>query len=519
MPLTFTEEIELRAAFMEIQRERKESLRQMFTGTQLVAKSRVEDAKTLAKEAKAAKEKVGAIPGVGLPELDMPSFNVKIFDGIDLRRLVNVRIPTLRLPGVDLSWIPDVRLGSIPGFSLPTVRLNLKGILKYKDLFPDISLRALAWQLAIKWPDLNFPSLMLDLSRILAIDFDLLFPDLKVHFPEFFRIDLRVSLPSVTLPDINFPSVPNVDLPEIDLSGFDFSGLHVPDVDFPRLLKVPGFDKVLKLLMEVFDSVDLHVIIAELGVEFFTDFVSSALPIVQQVKSGAQAAQSWGKAAQDWHKSRKTKKQREFLVPGNARDACDAVGLLLRNSRDEHAALAAIQTTQLAVSTAGLFADLGGATGPAVSAAAAVAKLLQKVIIMAARYKEMKAVNKILSTTPERELSSNIFQVSPLLGCYYLANNTTSTVLNVMSDNILEDDWMTEWEGNKRRHLEPLLRECTRFISESRYVLTPLRQTQGMYVKLGFTEKLKKGAELYVKKKLGRAPQHATVPSHRFVGR
>jgi hypothetical protein len=518
MPLTFAEEIELRAAFMEIQRERKESLRQMFAGTQLRAKSRVEDAKTLAKEAKAAKEKVAAIPGVGLPGLDVPSLNVKIFDGIDLRRLVDFRLPNFTIGDIDLRWIPDIRLGSLPGFDLPKVRLNLKGILKYKDLLPNISLRALAYALAVKWPNINFPSLMLDLSRILDIDFDVLFPDLKLRFPDFFRIDLRITLPDVSLPDVNFPRLPTVDLPEVDLTLFDFGSFNLPDVDFPRLLKVPGFDKVIKLLMEVFDSVDLHAIIAELGIDFFADFISSAMPIVQQVKAGAQAASSWGKAAQDWHKSRKTRVQREFLLPGNARDACDAVAVLLRNSRDEHATLATIQTTQLAVSTAGLFADLGGATGPAVAAAAAVAKTLQKVLIMAARYKEMKAVNAMLSTTPEQYLSSELFRISPLLGCYYLANNTTSTIMNVLCNNIIEDDWMSQWEENKRRHLDPLLREATRFISESRYVLEPLRSTQGMYVKLGFTEKLKKGATLYVKKKLGRAPQHATVPTHRYVG-
>ena len=56
MPITFEEEIELQAAFMHIKRERKESLSAMFSGTQLKPKSRVEDAKTLAKDAKDCKK-------------------------------------------------------------------------------------------------------------------------------------------------------------------------------------------------------------------------------------------------------------------------------------------------------------------------------------------------------------------------------------------------------------------------------------------------------------------------------
>jgi hypothetical protein len=518
MPLSSQEETQLRLAFVEIDNERKESLRKMFAGTQLKPKSRLEDAKTLAQSAKASKDKLAAVPGIAIPNLNIPTLNLNLFKGLDLRGLVDFRIPTLSLPGIDLSWIPDIKLGSIPGFNLPRIRLNLKGILKFKDLLPNISLRALVYALAVKWPDINIPSLLLDLSKILNIDFDILFPTLRLRFPDFFDIDLNFSLPHLSLPDINFPGLPQLDLPNINLGEFDFSFINIPGLNFPELIKIPGFDKVLRLLFELFDAIDLNAIIAELGAEFLVEFFSSALPIVQQVKAGAQAASNWGTAASDWHKARKTTVQRTFLLPGNARDACDAVGTLLRTSRNEHAALAAIQTTQLATSTAGLFADLGGVTGPAVAAASAVAKTCQKVVIMGARYKEVKQVNLILSTTPAEHLTSNIFKVSPLLGCYYLANNTTSNVLNILSDNIIEDGWMTQAELNIKNHLNPLIKECQRFILESRYVLDPIRFNKAMYVEKGTFEKLKESAALYIKKKLGRAPATARVATHKYIG-
>jgi hypothetical protein len=518
MPLTIVEETELNAAFMAIRKERKDSLRLMFAGTQLQAKSRLTDAQALATNAEACAAKLVAVPGVSIPTLDVPSLNLKIFHGIDLRALINFRVPTLSLPDVELGWIPDIRIGTLPGFDLPRVRLNLKGILKFKDLLPNISLRALAYALTVKWPNLSFPSLMLDLSKILSVDFDLAFPGLRLAYPDFFRINLEINLPHLSVPDVNLPSLPQIDLPRINLGEIDFRGINLPGVNFPEMIKVPGFDKVLRLLFELFDVIDLNTIIAELGAAFLVDFLSSALPVVQQIKSGAQAAMNWGTAAQDWHKARKTEKHKSFLLPGDARSACDAVAALLRNSRDEHAALAAIQTTQLGVSTAGLFADLGGVTGPAVAAAAAVAKTCQQVLIMGARYKEMKNVNLILRTAPEETLSSNIFAVSPLLGCYYLANNTTSNVLNALCDNIIVDGWMAQATQNKRNHLDPLIQEAQRFISESRYVLTPIRQNKGMYVELGLSEKIQQGAVLYVKKKFGKVPASTTVPTHRYIG-
>lgn len=518
MALTFQEEIELQAAFMHIKRERRESLQAMFAGTKLKPKSRLEDAKTLAKSAKACKDSLEALPGVAIPSLNVPALNIGLLKGIDFRGLVNFRIPSLDLPGINLNWIPDIRIGSIPGFDLPRIGINLKGIPNFKDFLPNISLRAFIYALAIKWPNVNIPSLLLDLSNLLGIDFDILFPDLKLKFPEFFKIDINISLPHLALPDVNFPGLPNIDIPSINLGKIDFSKIDLPGVDFPRLLSIPGFDKVLRLLFELFDDLDLNAIIAELGAAFLVDFFSSALPFVQQVKAGKEAAESWGTAAMDWHKARKTSTQRNFLLPGNARDACDAVASLLRTSRDEHATLAAIQTTQLATSTAGLFADLGGVTGPAVAAASAIAKTCQTIMIMGARYKEVKKVNLILSTTPADYLTSNIFKVSPIIACYYLANNTTSNVLNILSRSILEDGWMTQWEQNKKNHLDPLIKECQRFIDESRYVLDPIRQNKGMYVEKSSYEKLKEGATLFFKKRFGMAPADARVATHKYIG-
>ena len=105
-----------------------------------------------------------------------------------------------------------------------------------------------------------------------------------------------------------------------------------------------------------------------------------------------------------------------------------------------------------------------------------------------------------------RKLDSNIFQVSPLLGCYYLANSTTSNVLNILCDNILMDNWMLDAETNKKKHLDPLIKDSQRFIDKSRYVLSPIRQDKGMYVERGYFEK-KKDAPIYRLAGAGR-PDH-----------
>ena len=514
MPLTMQEEIALRAAWMEIRRERKNSLRDMFTGTQLKRKSAFADAKSIADDAKKAKKAVAQIPGLDVPEIGVPSLNLDLLKRLDLPKLVDLDIPRLTFPGWQLDLIPDISLGDLPGFDLSAIKLNLKGI-KIGDWLPDISLRGLVWSISMKFPHLQLPAICLDLGKLLRIDLLGRLPTLKLAFPEFFDVDLELDLPNLRMPDVNFPRLPYIDLklPDIDLGD-----LEIPGLDLPTLLKIPGFDRVLRLLVELFDAVDLPEIVAELGLDVIKDFISSALPIVQQVKSGSKAAMSWGKAAQDLHKSSKVRKHMPFIVPGDARSACMAVRTLLKESSAEHATRATIETAQFAVSTAGLFADLGGATGPATSAAAALAKLCQKITIFALKYKEMKKINLLLRTSPEDQLADNIFTVSPLLGCYYLANNTTSNCLNVLVANILEDDWMREAELNKKRHLDPLISDAQKFIDRSSYVLFPIRQNKGMFVEKSLSERMKEGFMLSMKKKFGMAPKTAQVSRYRNIG-
>ena len=397
MGLSFNEEIALRAALMAVRQERKDSLRNMFAGTQLQPKSRVQDALTLAKEAAACAKAAKRLLG-------------------------KTGIPNLRAPEVDL-------------------------------------------------------------------------------------------------PGIGTPEVPEVEIPDLDVGSINVGSIELPGVNLRALMQIPAFHKVIRLLFDLFDAVDLNIIIQELGIEFMVGFLQSALPVVQQVKSGADAIGNWCTAAKDWHKARKTVEQKSFLLPGNARDACDAVRTLLKDSSKEHASLATIQTAQLGVSTAGLFTDLGGVTGPAVALVAQLGITCQKVVIMGARYREMKKVNEVLLNTPEDRLSSNIFAVAPLLGCYYLANNTTSNVLNVLSGNLIEDDWLEDAEKNKRTYLDPLLAEAVRFIDSSRYVLFPIRQSTGMYVELSFGQKVKEGFTLWVRKKTGAAAPDERAKTHRAVGR
>ena len=487
---------------------RKNALRALFHGTQLEWKSKTKETSDVVSSAQAAVAKIGAVPGVAVPRVDlqMPHISVpdlkKLLDlgwRFSLKDLVSLKlpdmpdigipsidIPSIDLPNIDLPGIPpidlpriprlidlpNISLGEIPGFDLPNLKVLLHGLYADLDILPDINLRALVFRI-FKIRGLSLPDIIVKLE----IAFNLRIRGIPGFPTGWFDIEVPHVDLSLNIPDVNFPDIPPVRIPQINLPSIEIEGL-----DIPRLMRLPGFPRVMKLLFELFDECDIHIIIAELGMEALKEFLGAALPFVGQIKTGFAAASEWGACAQDLHKSSKVVKQKEFLLPGDPRAAADAVQRLLHDSAGQHAITAGIKTTQFAVSTAGLFADLGAASGPITAAAGATATLCQKVYVLSRGYKQKKAVNYLLSTTPEEKLCRNIFDVSPLLGAYFLTCSNTSDIINILTKDIQRNSaWMSDVEGMKRK-IDPLLRTATTFIQSSSFELKPLRSSKGKYL-------------------------------------
>jgi hypothetical protein len=285
------------------------------------------------------------------------------------------------------------------------------------------------------------------------------------------------SLPS--LPNLNLP---NIELPNFELPSIDFPDLDLPSIDLPGFgtldLTIPGLRGILRLLIELFDGLDLPNILIEIGADVFVDFVSAALPVLGQIKSGAQAAQEWGKAAKKAYQVYKVTGQKELLLPGDPRAAADAVKQLLKRAGLDHTAKASIKTTQFATSTAGLALDAGALTGPLISAAASLATLTLRIYSIGVAHKEKLAGNAALKT-PEK-LNANIFVACPTLGCYLLTCSDTSSVINILTSQIGAPNWTGDVVAMKRK-IDPLLLEATNFIRTSPYELQGLKSNKGIF--------------------------------------
>ena len=173
----------------------------MFKGTKLVRKSLIKDAKDMYSSAKEAKNLIGGVSVMNAPDITVgiPPLNVDIFKGINLKKLINMNLRFCSsVPKINL--IPDVKLGEILEFNLSKVLLNLKGILKYKGLFPNISLRTLVWSICVKYPHLNLPAIAIgiDIGKIFEIDF----PNLPIFVPQ-----VSLDVPKVNPGEMRIPGI------------------------------------------------------------------------------------------------------------------------------------------------------------------------------------------------------------------------------------------------------------------------------------------------------------------------
>lgn len=489
IPSNLEEMQAVKEAKLAIENSRAMALQTLFAGKKIIP--RISQFKGEAKKAKDAAEKAKAKLsklGLDIPDLqtNLPNYNFLV--GLHFKKLT---VPRLNLPGIDIP-IPNITLGELPGFNLGIIGL-LRGRLpkwrhRFIDFLPNVNLGALMAALLDKVPNLEFYYLTLQIENIFDIKLS------GIGLPnDWFKLPTigTINIPNI---DFNFQGI-SIDNP-IDI---DLSSIQIPGFDMPRLFKIPGFDRVLRLLIECFDTVDFDLlsdIFGELFTEMITDFFTSAIPVLGAIKSGGQAAIHWGKCANKAHKAHKVKTQKLYLLPGDAQAAADAVKKLLKERAAHHAVIGSIKTAQFGGQVAGLFGDCGAASGPIIAAASSVAVICEKITFMGMEFKRVKVGNKLLKSS---QLNKHLFQVTPILGCYFLVCTTTSDILGVLVDDITDDpNWMLKWEQNKKKYIDPLQNQARIFITESKFKITPdppkYAEPPGKLKKMkkGFLSKFKK---------------------------
>lgn len=232
-------------------------------------------------------------------------------------------------------------------------------------------------------------------------------------------------------------------------------------------------EKLTKAITDLSPNLDISpdAVLRHIGLPNVADFVKEAAPVLGSIKSGLEATQKWAEVAKTARKKYQMSQSRFAIAKGDPEAALNSIGTLLNRELASNTVAAASATVSFTLKTGGLFADMGGKTGPAVAAAQLIAELLQSIYEFVRDYKEVQRDNELLELGA---LNLDIFENCPLLGCYFLAVQDHSTIIAFAVDEYGTADWMFDVE-RMVKVLTPVLESSRRMIKASKFELKGIR--------------------------------------------
>ena len=263
---------DLQIALDAIKESRKKAIDTVFKGRKLVPKKSkfLEATKDVAGKAKNVKSSLSKL-GLDTPDINLETPNFDLFKGINFKKLT---VPRLSIPKLNLE-IPNITLGELPDWDINIInKLRIKlpsWHNRHLSILMNVHLGALIGALLDRIPDLEPYYISFQLEKIFGLNLKLVLPKIWFVMPD---------LGSVEIPNFNI----NLDgLTIKNPISIDLASIEIPGFNMPQLRRIPGFGRVLKLMVELFDVADFSFIadlFGEVFTDIITDFVTSALPII-----------------------------------------------------------------------------------------------------------------------------------------------------------------------------------------------------------------------------------------------
>lgn len=237
---------------------------------------------------------------------------------------------------------------------------------------------------------------------------------------------------------------------------------------------------------------DLDDVIAAITSEALNELISEMTPFIGVAMGGVKLAKAAKTVADDAYNLYKSDSYLQGFRPGDPLAAATAVQTIIKADLARHSIDLARHATATGAKIAGLFADLGTATTAGIGLANALAAIGLQLADLGMDIRQMKAGNARLAKPDS--LSLDVFNESPILGCYLLTCADTSAVANMFVADIGLPGWMTKAEGMKKTQMDPMLKIAAKAISKSRLQLDGLRSNKGVHMEKSFFSKLKSKA-------------------------
>jgi hypothetical protein len=211
---------------------------------------------------------------------------------------------------------------------------------------------------------------------------------------------------------------------------------------------------------------------------FHAQFAAAVMPLTGVLMAAGGTIWNTGGALHKQYGVVQTRMHRDHSLAGvEAHNAIEALIRILERERNADIYNATVSITELGGKIAGLAIDGGTASNTAIGLAANIAKLLNIVRIVYRDISEKNAANKMMR---EGKVGIEIFEVSPIVGCYLVCCLPTSALMGLIFERFGERGWMDVAERTNARHLEPLRAKARAVIKKSRFEIRTLSRFPGM---------------------------------------
>ncbi|TQV66996.1 hypothetical protein FKG94_26370 [Exilibacterium tricleocarpae] len=240
----------------------------------------------------------------------------------------------------------------------------------------------------------------------------------------------------------------------------------------------------VKLVAKVFKEVVPVELRAEVGLSLAAEmpallgnFVNSMVPFLSEVTTGGATVLNLVKAGL---KNRRINAMRHHsehsMSEREPRQAIEAMIRTLRRERNAELASGAVSGVAFGAQLAGLALDGGAASRATIGCASNVIKLANILRMVTRDVREKNAANRLM----QRGVDITIFEISPIVGAYYVCCASSSDLINVIFSRFGEDRWQDTAEAVLAQHIEPLRAEARELISMHRFHIPGLEKFPGM---------------------------------------
>jgi hypothetical protein len=211
--------------------------------------------------------------------------------------------------------------------------------------------------------------------------------------------------------------------------------------------------------------------------EGVAQFALHVAPFIGVFSSGAKAIKDWVGVAHGFYKATEMESRYGDVRMGDPAAALAAIVAIIDREIKKQTADAVIHTTAFSAKAIAAAADGGTATNAALGAVESIALLLN---ILADLVIDARHVDEGNALIRAKQFDLTMFTKCPLLGCYYVAVQDDSTIMDFDFENMGKANWQQEALRLKYA-IKPVIQQAGVLIDKSRVEIKGMSEAKGVY--------------------------------------